>query len=79
VILSSNSSTAKKKSFLKNEGQEVKNRSYPMVGTSGSGGGHKERVKEGLFLWKYFVFMYANETMKPVENVSRRGEGNERE
>jgi hypothetical protein len=27
----------------------------------------------------YFVYMYENRTMKPVEIVQRKGEGNERE
>jgi hypothetical protein len=36
------------------------------------------RVKKGEYC-EYFVFMYTNRTMKPVEIVLRRGRGKERE
>jgi hypothetical protein len=37
------------------------------------GGGYKERMKWGKYGWIYFVFMYQNRIMKPVETVPRRG------
>jgi hypothetical protein len=43
------------------------------VGTSGSGGGRKERV--GISMLKYSIQMLENRTIKPAECVTRRGEG----
>jgi hypothetical protein len=34
-------------------------------------------VKEGIW-WRYFVVMYENRTMKPVESVLRSEEGQKR-
>jgi hypothetical protein len=41
---------------------------------------HKKRMSEGgQIWWMYFIFMYENRIMKPVEIVLRRGRGNEGE
>jgi hypothetical protein len=46
------------------------------VGTSGKE--QAEREDEGGEIW-YFVFMYKNRTMKPVETVLRKGRGRMRD
>jgi hypothetical protein len=35
------------------------------------GGDHKERVKEGEYSKKYFIFVYENVIMEPVDIVLR--------
>jgi hypothetical protein len=59
-------------SFLKNEGQEGKNRSCLGVGTSGRG----ENIKKGYrrrIWWNYYVLTYENVKMRPVETILRMG------
>jgi hypothetical protein len=43
------------------------------VGTRGWGGGYKERVNEGKW-YKYYVLMYGNGKMRPVETILGSGE-----
>jgi hypothetical protein len=54
---------------LRNEGQ--KGKTCPVQGTSG-----KEQVKEGgCIWWMYFIFLYENKIIKPVETGLSWGGG----
>jgi hypothetical protein len=51
---------------------------FAKVGHQWEGEGHKERENEAI-LWIYFVFIYENRRMIPVEIVLTSGEGEEGE
>jgi hypothetical protein len=65
-----------KMSYFKNEEQEGK--TGPVWGLVPMGGGDIRKGCRGWIWWKYYVLMYENEKMRPVETTpGMRGRKNE--